>query len=59
MRVKYKGYHNRSTQIRATFAPNGAFVISGSDDGWVYIWSTGGSSASQQASKRVRLPASI
>eukprot|EP00884_Botryococcus_braunii_P023494 jgi/Botrbrau1/9829/Bobra.0313s0008.1 len=52
MIMKYKGYHNRSTQIRASFSANGAFVVSGSDDGWVYIWSTGGNLQGRQNSKR-------
>ncbi|CAL8464569.1 g4104 [Coccomyxa elongata] len=42
MRTKYKGHHNRNTQIRGTFSADGAFLICGSDDGWVYVWTTGG-----------------
>lgn len=39
LRCKYKGNSNRNTQIRATFSQGGSFVICGSDDGWVYVWS--------------------
>ncbi len=41
LRTKYKGHHNRNTQIRGTFSSDGAFLICGSDDGWVYVWTTG------------------
>jgi len=40
LRTKYKGHHNSSTQIRASFSPKGDYIICGSDDGAVYIWST-------------------
>lgn len=38
LRFKYKGLSNKSTQIKASFSSKGNFVISGSDDGAVYIW---------------------
>jgi hypothetical protein len=38
LRTKYKGHANRNTQIRATFSADGAFLLCGSDDGWVYVW---------------------
>ena len=38
LRTKYKGHHNRNTQIRGTFSADGAFLVCGSDDGWVYVW---------------------
>ena len=40
LRSKYKGHSNKSTQIKATFSPKGDYVICGSDDGLVYVWST-------------------
>jgi len=38
LRFKYKGLSNKSTQIKASFSSKGNFVISGSDDGAVFIW---------------------
>ena len=40
LKVKYKGHRNASSQIRATFSPGGGFVICGSEDGHVHMWST-------------------
>ncbi|KAK9821320.1 hypothetical protein WJX81_001477 [Elliptochloris bilobata] len=40
MRTKYKGHHNRNTQIRSTFSTAGDFLVCGSDDGWAYVWPT-------------------
>jgi WD repeat-containing protein 44 len=40
LRAKFKGHANRSTQIKASFSPRGDYIICGSDDGWVYIWTT-------------------
>ncbi|KAK9818208.1 hypothetical protein WJX72_008854 [[Myrmecia] bisecta] len=40
LQCKYKGHQNRNTQIRATFSSTGDYIISGSDDGWVYMWNT-------------------
>lgn len=40
MRTKYKGHHNRNTQIRGTFSAGGDFLVCGSDDGWAYVWPT-------------------
>lgn len=38
MMCKYKGLVNDHMQIRATFSEDGAYVISGSENGNVYIW---------------------
>eukprot|EP01024_Parvocaulis_polyphysoides_P038025 TRINITY_DN34017_c0_g1_i2.p1 TRINITY_DN34017_c0_g1~~TRINITY_DN34017_c0_g1_i2.p1 ORF type:complete len:264 (+),score=9.41 TRINITY_DN34017_c0_g1_i2:148-939(+) len=37
---KFKGHTNLQTQIRSHFSRDGNFVVSGSDDGNVYIWTT-------------------
>ena len=44
LKCKYKGHTNRNTQIKASCSPGGEYIICGSDDGWVYMWSvrTGG-----------------
>lgn len=36
--LKFKGHRNMGTQIRANLSADGAHVVCGSDDGWVYIW---------------------
>ncbi len=35
---KYKGLTNKTMQIKATFSDDGRLIISGSEDGMVYIW---------------------
>ncbi|KHJ46436.1 WD domain, G-beta repeat protein [Trichuris suis] len=37
---KYRGFTNRSSQIRARFSHNGQFIIAGSEDSMVYMWKT-------------------
>lgn len=37
---KYKGYVNLSSQIRASFSHDGKFIISGSENQYVYMWKT-------------------
>jgi len=37
---KFKGLHNTNTQIRASFSEQGDFILCGSDDGYVYFWTT-------------------
>jgi hypothetical protein len=57
MRTKYKGHHNRNTQIRGTFSASGDALVCGSDDGWAYVWPTDAPTAAGTAagsSKRVR-----
>ncbi|KAK4051569.1 hypothetical protein OIV83_002709 [Microbotryomycetes sp. JL201] len=39
--AKYSGHENTSSQIRASFSDDGRWVISGSEDGSVYIWDSG------------------
>ena len=53
LRTKYKGHHNRNTQIRSTFSQDGTFLICGSDDGWVYIWTTGSGTDDEKMPKQV------
>ncbi|XP_034034441.1 WD repeat-containing protein 44 isoform X2 [Thalassophryne amazonica] len=38
--MKYKGYVNSSSQIKASFSHDYAFIVSGSEDKYIYIWST-------------------
>ena len=54
LRTKYKGHHNRNTQIRSTFSQDGTFLICGSDDGWVYIWTTGSGTDDEKMPKQVQ-----
>ncbi|KAK2986203.1 hypothetical protein RJ640_001282 [Escallonia rubra] len=35
---KFRGFRNTSTQILASFSPDGKYVISASEDSQVYIW---------------------
>ncbi|KAJ1911126.1 hypothetical protein IWQ60_010286 [Tieghemiomyces parasiticus] len=37
---KYKGHANNSSQIKATFSPDGKRIICGSEDHQVYVWDT-------------------
>ncbi|XP_078067404.1 WD repeat-containing protein 44 isoform X2 [Mustelus asterias] len=38
--MKYKGYVNSSSQIKASFSHDYTYIISGSEDRYFYIWST-------------------
>ncbi|XP_069749792.1 WD repeat-containing protein 44 isoform X2 [Narcine bancroftii] len=38
--MKYKGYMNSSSQIKASFSHDYTYIISGSEDRYFYIWST-------------------
>ncbi|XP_038630498.1 WD repeat-containing protein 44 isoform X2 [Scyliorhinus canicula] len=38
--MKYKGYVNSSSQIKASFSHDFTYIISGSEDRYFYIWST-------------------
>jgi hypothetical protein len=44
---KYKGLTNKMMQIKATYSDDGRFIISGSEDGSVFIWK-----ANDDASRR-------
>uniref|UniRef100_A0A7S1T0F1 WD repeat-containing protein 44 n=1 Tax=Tetraselmis chuii TaxID=63592 RepID=A0A7S1T0F1_9CHLO len=37
---KYKGLINKNAQIRASFSGNGRYILCGSDQGQVFVWST-------------------
>ena len=37
---KYKGHKNNNSQIRASFSPGAEFIVCGSEDEHVYVWST-------------------
>lgn len=39
-RAKFKGHKNANSQIKASFSSHGEFLICGSDDGQVFLWST-------------------
>ncbi|EON69879.1 hypothetical protein W97_09143 [Coniosporium apollinis CBS 100218] len=41
LEVKYKGHEDDHTQIRASFSDDARYVICGSEDRRVYIWSNG------------------
>lgn len=41
--MKFKGLSNDELQIRASFSDDGKHIICGSNDAFVYIWSTGNS----------------
>eukprot|EP00899_Mesostigma_viride_P012407 jgi/Mesvir1/21167/Mv08927-RA.1 len=43
LQCKYKGLKNANSQIRASFSTYGDFIISGSEDECVYLWSTANS----------------
>ena len=40
LKTKYKGHKNANSQIQATFSPGGGYVVCGSEDGGVFLWST-------------------
>ncbi|XP_011307374.1 WD repeat-containing protein 44 isoform X2 [Fopius arisanus] len=37
---KYKGYENVSSQIKASFSPDGQYIVAGSENQCIYIWKT-------------------
>ncbi|KAK0091549.1 hypothetical protein PV326_003048 [Microctonus aethiopoides] len=37
---KYKGYVNVSSQIKASFSPDGQYIVAGSENQCIYIWKT-------------------
>lgn len=37
---KYKGYTNLSSQIRASFSPDGRYICAGSENHCLYLWAT-------------------
>ncbi|CAM9231802.1 unnamed protein product [Choristocarpus tenellus] len=49
MSSKYKGLSNDSLQIKASFSEDGRLIISGSENGKVYVWNTSGTSRPQTA----------
>lgn len=40
LEVKYSGYENKSSSIKAHINDNKNLIITGSEDGWVYVWET-------------------
>jgi len=41
LEAKFRGNENATSQIRASFSDDGKFIICGSEDKRVYVWSTG------------------
>lgn len=39
---KWKGHANATSQIRASYSDDAEYIISGSEDGQVYVWNVGG-----------------
>ncbi|KAL9056769.1 MAG: hypothetical protein Q9162_002740 [Coniocarpon cinnabarinum] len=52
LEMKFKGHENLSSQIHACFSDDGRYVISGSEDKKVYIWSTSTSDATEVSNAR-------
>ncbi|KAI9837236.1 MAG: hypothetical protein M1819_000310 [Sarea resinae] len=48
MEVKFRGNENTSSQIHASFSDDGHYVICGSEDRKVYIWTTGPAEADKK-----------
>lgn len=40
LEVRYSGAENKSSSIKAHINDNKSYILSGSEDGWVYIWDT-------------------
>lgn len=51
LECKFKGLKNKQTQVRAGTSKDGKYVVSGSDDGWVYLWETHCSDQAGRAGK--------
>lgn len=41
LQTKFSGLENSSSQIRGSFSDDGRFILCGSEDGQIYIWSSG------------------
>ena len=52
LEMKFKGHENLSSQIHARFSDDGRYVISGSEDKRVYIWSTSATDTAELSNSR-------
>lgn len=48
LELKFKGHENNYSQIRATFADDGRYIICGSEDRKVFVWPTDADEAEKQ-----------
>lgn len=52
LEMKFKGHENLSSQIHARFSDDGRYVISGSEDRKIYIWSTTAADTAELSNSR-------
>ncbi|KAL0336830.1 UNVERIFIED_CONTAM: WD repeat-containing protein 44 [Sesamum calycinum] len=52
---KYRGFRNTSSQISASFSPDGRHVISASEDSQVYIWQVAESKNPSEGKRKCRI----
>ncbi len=55
LEMKFKGNENSCSQIRASFSDDSQYVISGSEDRKVYLWSTGSAEGDRKEKRPVEM----
>ncbi|KAI9718020.1 MAG: hypothetical protein M1812_004278 [Candelaria pacifica] len=55
LETKFKGNENSCSQIRASFSDDAQYVISGSEDRKVYLWSTGAAESDRKEKRPVEM----